>query len=216
MRIGIFGGTFDPPHIGHLILAGEAAYQLKLSRLLWVLTPDPPHKLGRAISPAGQRLDLVNAEIDGEPAFELSRVDLDRRGPHYAVDTLQLLSAAYPGDELVYLMGGDSLRDLPGWYQPQTLVDTCALLGVMRRPGDHIDLAALEQALPGVTAKVAFIDTPLVEISSAEIRRRMAAGLPYRYFLTEQVYQVIQAHHYYASLEPETRPGNPHPIQNSR
>ena len=199
MRIGIFGGTFDPPHVGHLILAGEAASQLKLARLLWVLTPDPPHKLSKVVSPAEQRLELVKAEIEGEPAFELSRVDLDRRGPHYAVDTLQLLAAAYPGDELVYLMGGDSLRDLPTWYQPHALLKVCALLGVMRRPQDKIDLAALEQGLPGITQKVAFIDTPLVEISSADIRRRMAAGQPYRYFLTERVYQVIRAKNYYSS-----------------
>jgi nicotinate-nucleotide adenylyltransferase len=201
VRIGIFGGTFDPPHVGHLILAGEAASQLKLARLLWVLTPDPPHKLNKVVPPAEQRLELVKAEIEGEPAFELSRVDLDRRGPHYAVDTLQLLAAAYPDDELVYLMGGDSLRDLPTWYRPHALLEACAMLGVMRRPQDQIDLAVLEQALPGITAKVAFIDTPLVEISSADIRRRMATGQPYRYFLTERVYQIIRAKNYYAPVD---------------
>jgi nicotinate-nucleotide adenylyltransferase len=202
VRIGIFGGTFDPPHVGHLILAGEAASQLKLARLLWVLTPDPPHKLNKIVSPAEQRLELVKAEIAGEPAFELSRVDLDRRGPHYAVDTLQLLAAAYPDDELVYLMGGDSLRDLPTWYRPHALLDACAMLGVMRRPQDKIDLGVLEQALPGITEKVAFIDTPLLEISSADIRRRMATRQPYRYFLTERVYQIICAKNYYAPANP--------------
>ena len=118
MRIGIFGGTFDPPHLGHLILADEAHAQLELDRLLWVLTPDPPHKLHQSITPLVDRLDMLRATIAGNNAFELSMVDIERAGPHYAVDTLLILGRSYPGDALIYVMGGDSLRDLPTWYRP--------------------------------------------------------------------------------------------------
>lgn len=197
MRIGIFGGTFDPPHLGHLILASEALDQLKLDRLLWVLTPTPPHKLSQPISPAGDRLELVLAAIQGNSLFELSRVDMDRSGPHYAVDTVSLLQAQFPACELIYLLGGDSLHDLPLWYQPRSLVKRVTGLGVMRRPGANFDLPSLARHLPGIEHKVKFIDTPLLEISSSYIRQRISSGGPYRYFLPERVYEIIQQKHLY-------------------
>src|SRR5512143_3713267 len=115
--IGVFGGTFDPPHTGHLILAAEAQAQLDLERILWVLTPTPPHKPGQRITSTALRLEMLQAAIDGNPDFELSRVDLDRPPPHYAVDSVHLLRAAYPQAWLAYLMGGDSLDDLPTWVR---------------------------------------------------------------------------------------------------
>ena len=141
--IGIFGGTFDPPHLGHLILAAEAYAQLGLERCLWVLTPDPPHKQGQSITPLKHRLAMLKLAIAGDPQFELSTVDLDRPGPYYAVDTVKILAAQIPGANLVYLMGGDSLRDLPKWHLPADFVDACHAIGVMRRPGDDIDLPDL-------------------------------------------------------------------------
>lgn len=191
MRIGVFGGTFDPPHIGHLILAAECSYQLALNRLMWVLTPNPPHKRGQVVTPLGQRTAMLQAAIQDNPNFELSRVDLDRPGPHYAVDTLRLLGEAYPGADLVYLIGGDSLHDLPGWYRPCELLGRVESLGVMRRPGDGVDLSALERRLPGVTAKVKFVTAPLLEISSSQIRQRAASGRPFQYYLPQAVYQFI-------------------------
>ena len=196
-RLGIFGGTFDPPHLGHLILADEAYVQLRLDRLLWVLTPDPPHKQGQEISPAIQRLELLQAATGDNPHFELSRVELDRPGPHYAVDTVMLLQAQHPQSELYYLIGGDSLHDLVSWSRPRELVDRVAGLGVMRRPGVEFDLADIEQALPRITQKVIFIDTPLIDIASHEIRERIAAGMPYRYYLHHAVYDLIHEHNYY-------------------
>jgi len=139
-RLGIFGGTFDPPHIGHLILAAEAHSQLSLDRVLWVLTFYPPHKTEQSISPLSDRLDMVLAAISDDPRFELSRVDIDRPAPHYAVDTVRLLKETCPQSELVYLMGGDSLKSLPYWYKPLEFVAGCHSLGVMRRPGDQINL----------------------------------------------------------------------------
>jgi nicotinate-nucleotide adenylyltransferase len=199
LRIGVFGGTFDPPHIAHLILAGEALHQLALDRLLWVLTPFPPHKQGRDILPLHTRLELLSAALRLELAFELSQVDIDRNPPHYAFDTMTILRGAYPDDELIYLMGGDSLHDLPDWRQPQQFVAACTALGVMRRPGDRVDLPALESHIPGLTAKLRFIDAPLLEISATDLRQRIAHGRPYRYFLPENVYQIILTQGLYKS-----------------
>jgi nicotinate-nucleotide adenylyltransferase len=197
MKIGIFGGTFDPPHLGHLILADEAYNQLGLDRLLWVLTPDPPHKQDQDISPVAQRLELVQASILDNPYFELSRVELDRPGPHYALDTLKLLRQQYPGAELIYLIGGDSLRDLPTWHLPGEVVAQASLFGVMRRAEDSIDLEGLEKILPGITAKVRFIDSPLIEIASHEIRTRIALGKPFRYLMHPFVFDLICQKKYY-------------------
>jgi nicotinate-nucleotide adenylyltransferase len=192
MNLGIFGGTFDPPHIGHLILAAEARAQLGLDRLLWVLTPDPPHKRHQRITPLATRLDLLRAALQGEPAFEISTVDMDRPGPHYALDTVRILGKMYPQANLTYVMGGDSLRDLSAWRKPHEFLAHLAALGVMRRPGDAIDLTAIEQQLPGVSAKVRFIEAPLLTIAASDIRQRIAEGRPYRYYLPAAVYEHIQ------------------------
>jgi nicotinate-nucleotide adenylyltransferase len=197
MRIGVYGGTFDPPHLGHLILAAEAVSQLGLDRLLWVLTPVPPHKLDKEISPIAQRLELVMAALDSDAQFELSRVDMDRSGPHYSIDTLRLLRKDFPDDQLVFLMGGDSLHDLPYWFNPTGLVAACDIIGVMRRPGDDIDLSILERQVPGLASKVVFVDTPLIEISSHEIRARIANHQPFRYYLSPAVYDLIVDRGYY-------------------
>ena len=177
MRIGIFGGTFDPPHSGHLALALAALIQLGLDRVLWVVAADPPHKLGRPLVPVQDRLDMVLAAIRGYPRFEISRVDIDRPGPHWSVDTVGLLKRSQPEAEWVFLMGGDSLRDLPTWGRPLELLAN-ASLGVLLRPDAAVDLAALEQALPGITSRVAFVSAPPQNISSHEVRQRVAAGQP--------------------------------------
>ncbi len=196
-RIGVFGGTFDPPHLGHMILATEAFSQLGLERLYWVLTPTPPHKLEQPISELQHRLAMVRLELAPEPAFELSRVDLDRPGPHFTLDTLQILAAQNPGAELILLIGGDSLHDLRDWHRPADLLAACRQLGVMHRPGDEVDLLQLEKDMPGLKDKLCFIDAPLLEIASSDIRRRAAEGLPYRYFLLPEVYEYIQRNRIY-------------------
>ncbi len=196
-RLGIFGGTFDPPHIGHQILAAEALHQLGLDKVLWVLTPAPPHKRKRAITPLLIRLEMVQAAIAEYAGFDLSRVEMDRPSPHYAVDTVHLLQEHHPGVQLVYLMGGDSLSDLPDWYAHQKFVAACHTLGVMRRPGDEIDLERLETHIPGITPKVQFVDAPLLDIAASQIRSRIRQGKPFRYYLPLPVYQIIEDHHLY-------------------
>jgi nicotinate-nucleotide adenylyltransferase len=196
-RLGIFGGTFDPPHLGHLILAEEARYQLALDSVLWVLTPHPPHKQEQSITPLSDRLELLLAAIYRNPSYKLSRVELDRQPPHYALDTIRLLGIRNPGAELIYLMGGDSLRDLPKWHSPLEFVAACHSLGIMRRPGDQIDLERLESQIPGINHKLHFVDTPLLDIASSQIRQRIRTGKPFRYFLPEAVYQLIQKNQLY-------------------
>jgi nicotinate-nucleotide adenylyltransferase len=200
MQIGIFGGTFDPPHIAHLILAAEAYAQLSLTKVLWVLTPKPPHKHDHYITPVGDRLAMLVAALGDDPAFELSRVDLDRPAPHYAVDTVKLLKGIHPDDKLIYLMGGDSLEDLPGWHDAQGFVEACDGLGVMLRSQSEIDLEALEARLPGINQKVQIIRAPVLEISSTHVREWIAQGRPYRYYLPATVYRVIQERNIYFDI----------------
>ncbi len=192
MRLGIYGGTFDPPHYGHLILAAEALDQLRLDKVLWTVTADPPHKQNRILSPVDVRFQLTHAALADNPAFELSRVEIDRPGPHYAVDTVKLLRDQYPHDELFYLIGGDSLRDLISWKTPVELTQLVTGFGVMHRPVVVFDLVSLEREIPGLTAKVQFVQSPLVEISASMIRERVAMGQPYRYFVPPAVYQLIE------------------------
>jgi len=196
MRLGIFGGTFDPPHWGHLHLAETAVRQLRLDRVLWVLTADPPHKQGQAISPVQDRLEMVLAAIAGQSDYELSRVEIDRPGPHWAADTVRLLAEHNPGAKLVYLMGGDSLHDLPKWVRPQAFLEHCSL-GVLRRPGDAIDLPALERKLPGLTAKVEFVQATPLDIASHEIRRRARQHLALEGLVPGPVALIIESRNLY-------------------
>ena len=198
--LGILGGTFDPPHLGHLILADEARLQLGLGRVLWMLTPDPPHKQDQTLTPLEHRLAMVTLAIAGEPAFELSTVEIDRPGPHYALDTVRFLVEQNPGVDLVYLMGEDSLRDLPRWHRPADLVAALHALGVMRRPGAAADLPALEKVIPGIGRKVRYVDAPLVEISSSGVRRRAVEGHPFQYLLPPEVYRYVIQHDLYHHL----------------
>lgn len=193
MRIGIFGGTFDPPHLGHLILADEARNELELAQIYFVLTPNPPHKQGITVTSVEIRLEMLAKALSGEPSFVISRVDLDRDPPHFAVDTVEIFREMMPGTTLVYLMGGDSLRDLPTWHHPVDFVDACDLIGVMSRPQVEVDIKSLAVKVPGIITKLRFIDAPLLEISSSDLRWKIANGEPYRFYLRESVWKFIQS-----------------------
>lgn len=197
MKIGIFGGTFDPPHVGHLILAGEAADQLHLDKVLWVVTPNPPHKRTQPISQADQRSRLVQAAIAGDARFEMSRVDLDRPAPHYSIDTVRILAEENADAKIYFLIGGDSLRDLPTWHQPEVLTRLVDGFGVLRRPGAEFDLSDLEKRVPGVIHKIIFIDTPQIDISARVIRERIQNRRHYRHFLPPGVFALIEEHGWY-------------------
>ena len=189
--IGVFGGSFDPPHLGHLILADEGRWLLGLDRVLWVVTADPPLKGAPPRATVEQRVAMVEAAIRSDSAFELSRADIDRPPPHYALGTLAWLADRMPKTEFAYLMGADSLRDLPAWHAPDRFVAACSAVGVMRRPGVEVDMVRLSAVVPGVADKVRFFNAPVVGFSAMEIRRRIGAGEPFRHLVPAGVAEMI-------------------------
>ena len=199
MRIGVFGGTFDPPHIGHQILAAEALEQLELNQMLWLPTPFPPHKKLNKITPLIHRLRMVELVVDGDPKFILSRVDIDRKPPHYAVDTMALLHNQAPDDEFYYLMGLDSLNDLLTWHRPADFIGLCQGIGVMLRQGEVIETSKLENDISAIGPKLHILKTPIIEISASDIRLRAGSGKQFRYFVPEKVYRYIVENQLYLS-----------------
>jgi len=199
LRLGVMGGTFDPPHYGHLVLAENGRVQLRLDRVLFVPAGQPPHKPDRLVTLAHHRVAMVEAAIAGNPAFALSHVDLDRSGPHYTVEMLALLGREYAGAELYFLMGGDSLAEFFTWRDPAGVVRQ-ARLAVMQRSGCELDLAALEQAVPGLCERVDWLDAPCMDIAASDLRRRVRVGLPLRYLVPLLVEDYIRRHHLYEVL----------------
>jgi nicotinate-nucleotide adenylyltransferase len=197
MRIGIFGGTFNPPHIGHLILAQEALAQLLLDQVLWVVTPFPPHKKMQEILPIQDRITMVLFAISGNTKFKLSRIDIDRQPPHYAVDTVALLRNKFPEDEFYYLMGADSLNDLKDWHDPIRFISICHGIGIMMRHGEAVDTQKLVADIPGLNNKLHFLETPVIEISGTDIRNRVMSNNQFRYFVPEKIYHYIINHKLY-------------------
>lgn len=190
--IGVFGGTFDPPHLGHLILAEHALHELDLEAVLWVLTPRSPLKPEGDPAPVEVRARLVRSAIDSNPRFRLSTVDIDREPPYFTVGTLERVAAEEPQAALVYLVGSDALLELPRWHEPGRIVALCAAIGVMERPGHTTDPAELDKEIPGLAAKVRPFRVPGVEISARDIRRRVAEGRSIRYLVPEAVRQIIE------------------------
>ncbi len=197
MRLGILGGTFDPIHIGHLILAEEARYLLGLDQVLLAPAADPPHKRDRGKSAAEHRVSMVELAVVDNPHLALSRVDVDRPGPHYTLDMVRLLREQHgPGVAIYFLMGLDSLADLPTWHRPLELMQQCNLVA-FSRPDAAFDWDALEAALPGVRARVTLLPMPLLQISSSDLRERARQGRPLRYQVLPQVEQYIHEQQLY-------------------
>jgi nicotinate-nucleotide adenylyltransferase len=191
MKIGVFGGTFDPPHIGHQILAAEALDQLKLDQVIWVLTPAPPHKTLRKISPLAHRLSMVELAIEGNPKFILSRIEIDRPPPYFAVDTMSLLKEQALSDSFYYLMGLDSLNDLLTWHRPADFVKLCDGIVVMLRQGESSEPDNFDKQISGLDAKLFTLTTPIIDISGTGIRSRVINGEHFRYFVPEKIYLYI-------------------------
>ena len=212
-RLGVLGGTFDPPHYGHLLLADTARVQLRLERVMFVPAGQPPHKPQAQPTLVAHRVALVQAALAdaSEPAFALSRVDVDRPGPHYTVDTLKILHEAYPAAQIWFLIGADSLADLPKWRMPQRIINGVRL-GVLSRPGYVADLDALAARLSVVDGSATAIDLrqhidwltgPSLDISSTALRARARQKLPLRYLVPPSVEVYVREHNLY-SVESET------------
>ena len=197
MRVGVLGGTFDPIHYAHLVIAEESRLRLQLDRVLFVPSGQPPHKLTKVITPAEHRLEMLQLAIASNPHFELSRLDMDRCGPCYSIDLLEILqSQLKPDAELYFIVGLDSLAELPTWHEPARLIRLCRL-AVVGRPGYHVDMVQLETILPGVASRLDFVEAPEMGISSSEIQRRVQTGLPIKYQLPEPVEAYIVEHGLY-------------------
>ncbi len=196
-RLGILGGTFDPIHHAHLVLAEEVRHQLDLDLVLFVPAGDPPHKPGRPVSAAHHRLRMLELAIAGKSYFVISDVDLDRPGPSYTVEALHLLRREWgPTPSFFFVEGADSLAEILSWYHPERLIDL-AEIAVVDRPGVQVDLADLEQRLPGLSARLHWVRMPLLDISASDIRARVRDGRPISYLVPAAVEAYIVEHGLY-------------------
>ena len=188
MRLGVFGGSFDPPHLGHLLAASDAAQALRLDRVLWIPSAVHPLKRDRVRAAPDVRLEMVRAAIAGDPRFEADDLELRRAGPSYTVDTLRELRARHPGAELFFLVGADIPRELPAWKEPEEVVRLARLV-VVSRTGETVP-----EDLPYAARAVHVTRT---DVSATEIRRRVAAGETIRYLVPEAVRAVIERERLY-------------------
>ncbi|HTU32022.1 MAG TPA: nicotinate-nucleotide adenylyltransferase [Solirubrobacteraceae bacterium] len=195
-RTGILGGTFNPPHIGHLICGQEALIELALDRVLIVPARIPPHKRVEHEPGAHHRLELCRRAVDGDARFEVSELELRREGPSYTVDTLQELRTHAPQDELVLILGGDIAAGLPDWHMPERVLSQ-ATVAVAKRRGTS--RGEVERALSSLAGgeRAEFFTMPRIGISSTMLRRRIRSGRSIRYLVTEPVREYIDAHGLY-------------------
>ena len=188
--MGLLGGTFDPPHYGHLWLAESARDQLHLDQVLFLPVGEPPHKDRQGITAVSQRLHMTQLAINGHPAFQLDDTDAVRPRPHTTCSLLPLLRAAHAQADLWLLIGSDSLRDFPTWHEPACIITQCRL-AVLDRPGAVVDWPDLETAVPGLRAATDMLDGPTMDISSTAVRRWARLGHSLRYLLPDSVLNFI-------------------------
>ena len=194
MRLGVFGGTFDPPHVGHLIVAQDAALALDLDRVLFVPAGVPPHKRDRVLSPADARLAMTRAAVAGNGRFDVDAVELERgEGPSYTVDTLRALAERHPGAELWLLIGRDQWEEFATWREPEEVL-RLASVGVLSRAGNGSGPGLGPGPFTnesGLGAGVRFVDVTRIDTSSTEIRRRVGVGESVRYLVPDAVIEII-------------------------
>ena len=195
-RIGVLGGTFDPIHNGHLAIARELRQALGLDRIIWVPAGRPPHKEGQIVSNDAERLAMLQLALAGSETDTISRADLDRGGPSYTADLLEILAQEHAPASLVFLMGEDSLRDFPTWHDPERILRH-ADLAVAARPGIDVDLASIARELPALRGRVHLVPTEEVPISSSDIRRRVRDGEPIAGLVPPEVADYIARHGLY-------------------
>jgi nicotinate-nucleotide adenylyltransferase len=188
MRLGLFGGTFDPIHLGHLILAETCREECSLDRVWFVVAGQPPHKR-RTPSPIGDRLEMARIAIAGHPALEVSEIEARRPGPHYSVDTLEAIHRDQPDDDLFFLVGSDSLAELPTWRQPERILSLATLVVANRSGFEN----PTEPPLPPGARPIQHVTIPQIGIASRDLRRRVAEGRSIRYQVPRGVEAFIEA-----------------------
>ncbi len=195
MRLGVFGGTFDPIHLGHLILAEQCREACRLDRIWFVVAGAPPHKLGER-TVVTHRLEMVRIAIAGHSSFAVSELEATRPGPHYSVETLESVQSDRPGDDLFFLIGADSLADLPTWREPARIAQLATIV-VVNRPGlEEVDAANLPDFGPGSKSLIS-VTIPSIGIASTDLRRRLSEGRTIRYMVPRAVEAYIKAHGLY-------------------
>jgi nicotinate-nucleotide adenylyltransferase len=199
MNLGVLGGTFDPPHIGHLILAEEARLALALGQVLFVPAGEPWRKAGRKLSPRQDRLAMVRLAVGDDPHFAVSTVETDKEGPSYTAETLAALREQVGADsELFFIVGQDSLADLPNWRQPQRIISLARLAVATRTAWESAQADALEKEVPGISQRLVWLDMPRIDISSTAVRQRVRQGLSIRYWVPGAVEEYVRQHGLYA------------------
>jgi nicotinate-nucleotide adenylyltransferase len=193
MNIGVFGGTFDPIHLGHLAVAEEVRTNLGLAEVLFVPAGQPWLKADRAISAAQHRVEMIKLAIAGNPHFKLSTCEVDRLGPSYAVDTIDILQQQLGTEaRLFFLLGSDALSELPQWKEPSRLIQICHLVA-FTRPGFALPpLESLELVIPGLSQHATFVEVPQIDISATQIRNRVARGVSIHRLVPQSVERYIQ------------------------
>ena len=194
---GVFGGTFDPIHLAHLAVAEAARDAFGLRRVLFIPAAQPPHKPGRDISPVEDRLAMVEAAVEGNPAFEISRLEIERSGPSYTVDTLTALCEAAPGDRLALILSAESYSEFGSWHEPRRILDLAALVVAPRVGYADADPDLIARQFPEARVTVAFMDGPRIRLSASEIRQRAADGRSVRYLVPDAVAAYISDHGLY-------------------
>jgi nicotinate-nucleotide adenylyltransferase len=195
--IGIMGGTFDPIHIGHLAVAEEAREALVLDRVLFVPAGQPPHKLPGSVTPVRDRVAMVELAIAGNPAFELSPLEVEREGPSFTVDTVEALASANPEGTLHLILSAETFAELPSWHEPERLFESARMAVVPREGYPAPDPAWIARAFPGREDRVDYLGGPRLGLSSTALRTRVAAGRSIRYLVPEAVEAYIVDHELY-------------------
>ena len=192
MKLGVFGGTFDPIHVGHLIIAQEAAVEVSLDRVLFMPAGQPWLKAGTPVSEARHRLEMTRLAVALNDRFEVSSVEVDRQGPTYTADTLeQLQQGMSASDSLHFILGMDALENLHRWSRPERLFDLCTLVAFSRPGHEHVNLQALENVRAGASGSIAVVHGPGIGVSAAEVRRRVSQGLPITHWVPSAVEEYI-------------------------
>ncbi|MFQ5933434.1 MAG: nicotinate-nucleotide adenylyltransferase [Dehalococcoidia bacterium] len=193
MKVGVLGGTFDPVHTGHVIIAEEARVQLSLDDVLFVPTGQPWFKEGVDVTPAQARLEMLHRAVDENPHFCIDTQELERQGLTYTVDTIAELRRRLGRDaEIYFIIGLDALAELPRWKEPERLISLCCF-AAMKRPGyTRLDIESLAKEIPGIENRVRLVDNVQVDISSSDIRQRVQAGRSIRYLVPEAVEAYIR------------------------
>jgi nicotinate-nucleotide adenylyltransferase len=191
-RLGLLGGTFNPPHIGHLVCAQEAWSQLGLDRVLLVPVHTPPHKEAQDDPGVEARVELCELAVAGDPRLGVSRVDADVPGASWTVDTLRRLHERHPEHALTFVVGGDMARSLPSWRDPEAILELAELGVAEREEVRRADIVETLAGLPGAPDRVRFFAMPRLDVSSTLVRRRAAAGQPIRYLVPDPVAEAVQ------------------------